>query len=76
MSTSSLPCSDSERAEPAPDVLDGGDDGDEDEEFYEAEPLPILGRCKALYPFEGELFKWTLDLKDLIVRNNLEKEKL
>jgi hypothetical protein len=27
---------------------------EEDEEFYDSEPLPILGRCKALYPFEGE----------------------
>ena len=38
---------------PSSDVIDGDDD---DEEFYETEPLPILGRCKALYPFEGEFF--------------------
>jgi hypothetical protein len=25
----------------------------EEEEFYEAEPLPILGRCRALYTFEA-----------------------
>jgi len=25
---------------------------DEDEEFYDADPLPILGRCRALYSFE------------------------
>ena len=37
-------------------VADGDEDGNnDDEEFYDPEPLPILGRCKALYPFEGEL---------------------
>ena len=30
-----------------------GPDDEEEEEFFEAEPLPILGRCKALYTFEG-----------------------
>lgn len=30
-------------------------DQEEDEFFDTAEPLPILGRCKALYPFEGNL---------------------
>ena len=29
------------------------DDDDDDDEFYDADPLPIIGRCKALYPFEG-----------------------
>lgn len=29
-----------------------GPDDEEEEEFFEAEPLPILGRCKALYTFE------------------------
>ena len=29
------------------------DDPEGDDEFYDTEPLPILGRCKALYPFEG-----------------------
>merc|ERR1719336_2564196 len=28
------------------------DDPEADDEFYDPEPLPILGRCKALYPFE------------------------
>jgi len=28
------------------------DEEDEDEEFYDADPLPILGRCRALYSFE------------------------
>ena len=28
---------------------------DDDEEFYDADPLPILGRCRALYSFEGKL---------------------
>ncbi len=27
---------------------------DEEEEYFDTEPLPILGRCRALYPFEGE----------------------
>jgi len=32
---------------------DGGEeDEDDDEEFYDADPLPIIGRCRALYPFE------------------------
>ena len=31
-----------------------GPDDEEEEEFFEAEPLPILGRCKALYTFEGK----------------------
>ncbi len=56
MSSSSLPSSEQgDHSEgvgaPSSDVIDGDDD--DDEEFYEAEPLPILGRCKALYPFEG-----------------------
>ena len=29
-------------------------DIDGDDEFYDAEPLPVLGKCKALYPFEGK----------------------
>ena len=55
MSSSSLPCSEqdhSELAAPSHDVIDGDD---EEEEFYETEPLPILGRCRALYAFEGNL---------------------
>lgn len=28
------------------------DDPDADDEFFDPEPLPILGRCKAMYPFE------------------------
>ena len=28
------------------------ENADEDE-FYEQEPLPVLGRCKAIYTFEG-----------------------
>ena len=27
---------------------------DDEEEAYDTEPLPIIGRCRALYPFEGE----------------------
>jgi len=40
--------------DPAEDVghADVDDDDDEDEEFYDADPLPIVGRCRALYPFE------------------------
>ena len=30
-------------------------DIDGDDEFYDAEPLPVLGKCKALYPFEGKV---------------------
>lgn len=32
------------------------DDDDDDEEFYDADPLPILGRCRALYHFDGKTF--------------------
>ena len=32
----------------------GDDDDDEDEEFYDTDPLPIIGRCRAMYPFEGK----------------------
>ena len=32
----------------------GPNDEEDEEEFYDSEPLPILGRCKALYPFEGK----------------------
>lgn len=41
--------------EPHGRVVDGQEDlGDHNEdEFFDAEPLPVLGRCKALYPFEG-----------------------
>ena len=65
MSSSSLPSSEQgDHSEgvgaPSSDVIDGDDD---DEEFYEAEPLPILGRCKALYPFEG---------RQLIFRKNFQ----
>ena len=56
MSSTSLPSSEqdhSERVElAAVDVIDGDE---EDEEFFEAEPLPILGRCRAIYTFEGKL---------------------
>ena len=55
MSSTSLPTSEQDHSErieiPAVDVIDGDE---EDEEFFEAEPLPILGRCRALYTFEGE----------------------
>ena len=34
-------------------VDDVDDDDDEDEEFYDTDPLPIIGRCRAMYPFEG-----------------------
>jgi len=30
-----------------------GDLGEDDEEFYDPEPLPILGRCSAIYTFEA-----------------------
>ena len=28
---------------------------DDEEEFFEAETLPIIGRCQSLYPFEGKM---------------------
>ena len=31
----------------------------EEDEFYDQEPLPVLGRCKAIYTFEGNLQKIT-----------------
>ena len=36
--------------------IGGGVDDEDEEEFYDSEPLPILGRCKSLYPFEGKCF--------------------
>lgn len=34
---------------------------DFDDEFDDEESLPTIGTCKALYPFEGEMFfKYTL----------------
>ena len=30
-------------------------DIDGDDEFYDPEPLPVLGKCKAIYPFEGNI---------------------
>ena len=32
------------------------EDDDDDEEFYDTDPLPIIGRCRAMYPFEGMFF--------------------
>jgi len=32
--------------------IGGGVEDEDEEEFYDSEPLPILGRCKSLYPFE------------------------
>ena len=34
---------------------DDQDVDDDEEEFFEAETLPIIGRCQSLYPFEGNL---------------------
>ena len=28
-------------------------DIDGDDEFFDPEPLPVLGKCRAIYPFEG-----------------------
>ncbi len=52
MSSTSLPSSDQDQSDKAAssDVVDA----DDDDEYFEAEPLPILGKCKALYPFEGK----------------------
>ncbi|XP_071541311.1 formin-binding protein 1-like isoform X1 [Panulirus ornatus] len=39
---------------PGSDTYDQPDGGDDDNtEFYDAEPLPIIGTCRALYHFEG-----------------------
>lgn len=35
-------------------IDDDGDDEDEEDDFYEAELLPAIGRCRALYLFEGQ----------------------
>lgn len=60
MSSTSLPSSDQDQSDKAAcsDVIDG----DDDDEYFEAEPLPILGKCKALYPFEGEFLDLELVL--------------
>ena len=47
--------------------IGGGVDDDDEEEFYDSEPLPILGRCKSLYPFEGKCFDLNEYFK--IIRN-------
>ena len=36
---------------------DDQDVDDDEEEFFEAETLPIIGRCQSLYPFEGK--RWS-----------------
>jgi hypothetical protein len=35
----------------------GSTNEQQNEEFYDPEPLQPLGTCKALYPFDGEFFK-------------------
>ncbi|CAH1994305.1 unnamed protein product [Acanthoscelides obtectus] len=42
-------------ADSDPDQYDGRDDMQEGE-YYEAELLPVIGTCRALYPFEGMPF--------------------
>lgn len=55
-SHTSLPGADSDQ-----DQYDGNQ-AENDKEFYdniyEADMLPALGTCKALYPFEGEHFSF------------------
>ena len=51
------------------------DDPDADDEFFDPEPLPILGRCKAMYPFEGET-DLSLDFQLLCFHNNCLKDNL
>ena len=50
LSSQSLPSSDNKSE------LDGreSNSADDEEEAFDSEPLPIIGRCRALYPFEGE----------------------
>ena len=53
-SSMSLPSSSSGSNEKSGrDVGEDEDVDDDEEEFFEAETLPIIGRCHALYPFEG-----------------------
>ena len=50
LSSQSLPSSDNKSE------LDGresNNSADDEEEAYDPEPLPIIGRCRALYTFEG-----------------------
>lgn len=35
-----------------------GSANDQNEEYFEVEPIQPLGSCKALYPFEGLLFRF------------------
>jgi len=52
-SSMSLPSSSSGSNEKSGrDVGEDEDVDDDEEEFFEAETLPIIGRCHALYPFE------------------------
>ena len=51
LSSQSLPSSDNKSE------LDGresNNSADDEEEAFDSDPLPIIGRCRALYPFEGE----------------------
>ena len=43
--------------------IGGGVDHDEQQNINQTEPLPILGRCKSLYPFEGMSLAWFLKCK-------------
>ena len=46
---------------------DDQDVDDDEEEFFEAETLPIIGRCQSLYPFEGN--RWSDFFLSFIVWN-------
>lgn len=35
--------------------------------YYEAEPLPPLGTCKALYPFDGEKHSKSIETNKIII---------
>lgn len=51
-SSMSLPSSSSGSNDNGGKSRDVEEDEDEDEEFYDADPLPIVGKCRALYSFE------------------------
>lgn len=55
----SLPSSSSGSNDNGGKSRDVEEDEDEDEEFYDADPLPIVGKCRALYSFEGKPFQNT-----------------
>ena len=47
----------------------------DDDEFYDVEPLPILGKCRGLYTFEGKIISFVIHLKSKCNSKQKNNEK-